>query len=222
MIGSRADTDDGPDEKAQLILELRRNGIRDQDVLAALEKTPRWLFIPETFQRHAHDDSALPIGRGQTISQPLVVALMTESLALHKRAKVLEIGTGSGYQAAILARLSRRVYTVERHRSLLREAEARFKTLDLHNVVTRFGDGREGWPEQAPFDRIMVTAAAPDVPGALVDQLGEGGVLVIPVGPEGLAQTLFRFERTAAGVVETDLGGVRFVPLLPGVDMNHD
>jgi protein-L-isoaspartate(D-aspartate) O-methyltransferase len=222
MIGSRADTEDRPDERARLILDLRRNGIADQAVLEAIEKTPRWLFIPETFQRHAHDDSALPIGRGQTISQPLVVAMMTSAMSLHRRAKVLEIGTGSGYQAAILARLSRRVYTIERHRLLLREAEARFRTLDLHNIVTQLGDGMKGWPGQAPFDRIMVTAAATEVPGALVDQLGEGGVMVIPVGRHEWTQTLLRLERTEDGLVESDLGGVRFVPLLPGVDMDND
>ena len=205
-------------EIAQLILSLRSNGITDQAVLSALEQTPREFFIPETFQRHAYDDSALPIGQGQTISQPLIVAMMTEALNLDKRCKVLEIGTGSGYQAAILSRLARRVYTVERHKPLLREAEALFKHFDLHNIVTRFADGMEGWPEQAPFDRIIVTAAPEEVPGALISQLKDGGRIVIPIGGEGRSQQLFAGTKNGSGVEWEDLGAVRFVPLLPGVE----
>ena len=205
-------------ERARLILTLRRNGISDQAVLTALEQTPREYFVPDTFLRHAYDDSALPIGRGQTISQPLVVAMMTEALALNKRCKVLEIGTGSGYQAAILSRLSRRVYTIERHKPLLRESESLFKHFDLHNIVTRYGDGMAGWPEQAPFDRIIVTAAAMEVPQALIDQLAPGGIIVAPVGDAHHPQKLLRGTRTEHGMDWVELGGVRFVPLLPGVE----
>ena len=205
------------EEKAGLILDLRRAGVNDMDVLHAIEEVPRELFVPETFRRHAYDNSALPIARGQTISQPLVVGMMTEALKLNRRCKVLEIGTGSGYQAVVLSLLARRVYTVERYRSLLKSAEALFRKLDRHNIVTRFDDGSKGWPEQAPFDRIMVTAASEDVPDALCDQLKEDGILVIPVGGgESLYQSLLRIERTGTGFREENLCEVRFVPLLPG------
>lgn len=209
-------------ERAQLILALRSNGILDQAVLAALEQTPRELFVPETFRDHAYDDSALPIGRAQTISQPLVVAMMTVALQVNRRCKVLEVGTGSGYQACVLSLLSRRVYTIERHKPLLREAEALFRHLDRFNVVTKFGDGALGWPEQVPFDRIMVTAAAPEIPQTLVDQLAIGGRIVVPVGDQSSTQRLLCGVRTEAGLDIEDLGEVRFVPLLPGVDSNHD
>lgn len=209
-------------ERARLILTLRRNGIMSQAVLTALEQTPRELFVPETFRRHAYDDSALPIGRGQTISQPLVVAMMTEALDLNRRCKVLEVGTGSGYQAAVLSRLSRRVYTVERHKPLLREAESLFRHLDLHNIVTKYGDGAAGWPEQAPFDRIIVTAAALDIPPVLVDQLAVGGRIVVPVGDQEMAQTLLCGVKTENGLELEEMGGVRFVPLLPGVEADRD
>ncbi len=209
-------------ERARLILTLRRNGILDQAVLTALEQTPRELFVPETFRRHAYDDSALPIGRGQTISQPFVVALMTEALKLDRRCKVLEVGTGSGYQAAVLSRLSRRVYTVERHKPLLREAESLFRHLDLHNIVTKYGDGATGWLEQAPFDRIIVTAAAMDVPPVLVDQLAVGGRIVVPVGDHDLPQVLLCGTKTEGGLELEEMGDVRFVPLLPGVEADRD
>ena len=208
-------------ERAQLILGLRQNGILNQTVLAALEAIPRELFVPETFARHAYDDSALPIGRGQTISQPLIVARMTDALDLTRRHKVLEIGTGSGYQAAVLSKLSRRVYTIERHKPLLREAESLFRILDLHNISTRFGDGAVGWAEQAPFDRIIVTAAAPDIPQALIDQLSIGGRLVVPVGPDGENKTLLLGIKAETGLELQELGGVRFVPLLPGVEAGN-
>lgn len=209
-------------ERARLILTLRRNGVMNQAVLSALEQTPRELFIPETFRRHAYDDSALPIGRGQTISQPLIVAMMTEALSLNRRCKVLEVGTGSGYQAAILSRLCRRVYTVERHKPLLREAELLFRHLDLHNIVTKYGDGAAGWPEQAPFDRIIVTAAAMDIPPVLVDQLAIGGRIVVPVGDQEMTQTLLCGTKTEDGLDLEEMGGVRFVPLLPGVEADRD
>lgn len=202
----------------RLLMELRRGGIGDHRVLGAIEKTPREMFVPAAFEDQAYENIALPIGNGQTVSQPYVVALMTESLELGDRDKVLEIGTGSGYQAAILSRLARRVFTVERHRELLREAERRFAALRLGNIVCRFGDGAKGWAEQAPFDRIVVTAAAPEIPAVLVSQLAPGGILIVPVGAEYRDQRLLRLCRRGDGenTVE-DLGWVRFVPLVPGL-----
>jgi protein-L-isoaspartate(D-aspartate) O-methyltransferase len=159
---------------------------------------------------------ALPIGSGQTISQPLVVAMMTQALELHDRLKVLEIGTGSGYQAAVLSRLVRRVYTIERHRALLHEAEARFTQLGFHNITTRAGDGTKGWPEQAPFDRILVTAAADgDIPKTLTDQLALGGIMIVPLGNDRRDQRVYRVRRTETGLQREELWPVRFVPLLP-------
>jgi len=201
----------------RLLMELRRCGIGDARVLGAIERTPRDLFVPLSFEDQAYENIALPIGSGQTISQPFVVALMTEALHVGERDKVLEIGTGSGYQAAILSRLARRVFTVERHRELLREAERRFAALRLGNIVCRLGDGFKGWPEQAPFDRIIVTAAAPEVPEALMEQLAEGGVLVMPVGAEYRDQQLLRLRREAGAIATEELGYVRFVPLVAGL-----
>jgi protein-L-isoaspartate(D-aspartate) O-methyltransferase len=201
---------------ARLIMELRRE-VSDTNVLAAIERTPRDLFVPPAFEEQAYDNVALPIGNGQTISQPLVVALMTQALDLSERHKVLEIGTGSGYQAAVLARLGRRVFTIERHRYLLREAEQRFARLRLSNITVRWGDGTKGWPEQAPFDRILVTAAAPDVPGHLIESLVDGGILVAPVGEERRDQKLLRVRRSGEAFEIEDLGAVRFVPLIEGL-----
>ena len=202
---------------AQLVLSLRAQGVTDPKVLHAIEKTPRELFTPDLFKERAFEDSALPIACGQTISQPFIVGLMTQALTLEPRARVLEIGTGSGYQTAILSRLSRLVYTVERYRTLMKEAEARFAVLGLTNVITRFGDGGEGWPEQAPFDRILVTAAMPDQPTRLLSQLKPSGVLVAPVG-KGPVQVLRRFVGDGKGAFrQENLGEVRFVPLLEGV-----
>jgi protein-L-isoaspartate(D-aspartate) O-methyltransferase len=203
--------------KLRLIMELRRTGIADARVLGAIERTPRELFVPDAFQDQAYENVALPIGNAQTISQPYVVALMTEKLELTGREKVLEIGTGSGYQAAILARLARRVFTVERHRELVREADKRFAALRLNNIVTRFGDGAKGWPEQGPFDRIIVTAAAPDVSPVLLDQLAPNGILVLPVGAEYHDQRLVRLRRRESDYETEDLAWVRFVPLVPGL-----
>jgi protein-L-isoaspartate(D-aspartate) O-methyltransferase len=202
---------------ARLVLGLRSQGVTDPTVLSAIEKTPRDLFVPDLFQERSWEDSALPIACGQTISQPFIVGLMTQALKLEPRARVLEIGTGSGYQTAVLSRLCRFVYSVERYRTLLAEAEARLRRLDLTNVFTRFGDGGDGWPEQAPFDRILVTAAAPGEPKALLSQLKSNGVLVAPVG-RGPVQQLQRYAADGKGgfVVET-LCDVRFVPLLDGV-----
>ena len=208
----RADT-----RLAKLVLGLRSGGVTEAAVLAAIEPTPRDLFVPNLFQERAWEDSALPIACGQTISQPLIVGLMTQALHLKPRHRVLEIGTGSGYQTAVLARIARYVYTVERYRTLLGEAEARLKSLGVQNVISRFGDGGEGWPEQAPFDRILVTAAAPEEPRKLLAQLKPNGVLVAPVG-RGPVQTLLRYVGDAKGAfVKEELGEVRFVPLLSGV-----
>ena len=202
----------------QLLLDaLKRSGVHDRKVLAAMEATPRDLFVPDLFEDRAWEDSALPIACGQTISQPLIVGLMTQALNISPRHRVLEIGTGSGYQTAVLSRLVRLVYSVERYRTLQNEAIDRFKALELTNIVTRFGDGGEGWPEQAPFDRVLVTAAAPGEPEALLSQLKPGGVLVAPVG-RGAVQTLYRYTREGdTGLHREALGEVRFVPLLDGV-----
>ncbi len=203
-------------QKIRLIMQLRSEGITDMRVLAALERVPRERFVPPSLAEHAYDNSALPIGRGQTISQPFVVAYMTQMLDVHDDMTVLEIGTGTGYQAAVLAQFCRRVYTVERHRAILRDAEMRFAKLGVTNITTRYGDGTKGWPEHAPFDRIMVTAGAPVVPPALVEQLAEDGVMVLPIGPDPLAQELVRVRRTADGHELDRLIGVRFVPLVAG------
>ena len=203
--------------KIRLIMELRQAGIADGRVLSALERAPREKFVPPMFEEQAYDNTALPISHGQTISQPYVVAFMTEALDLGERMRVLEIGTGSGYQAAVLARLCRRVYTIERYRSLLREAEARFKELGLHNITTRFGDGTKGWPEQAPFDRIIVTAAGREAPPPLLDQLAVGGVIVIPLQRTLYGQEVVRLRRGEEGFTSEELLPVRFVPLVAGV-----
>jgi protein-L-isoaspartate(D-aspartate) O-methyltransferase len=203
--------------KLRLLMELRGGGIADSRVLAAIEKTPRESFVPAAFADQAYENVALPIGHGQTVSQPWVVALMTEKLEVAARHIVLEIGTGSGYQTAILALLARRVFSIERQRELMRAAERRFTELRLANIVCRFGDGTKGWPEQGPFERIIVTAAALDVPAALIDALAPGGVLVAPVGEERREQRLIRIRRGTDGITCEDLGVVRFVPLVAGL-----
>ena len=205
------------EETAKLILALRTGGVSDPAVLNAIEKTPRQLFVPTQWQDRSWEDRALPIACGQTISQPLIVGLMTQALTLEQRSRVLEIGTGSGYQTSVLSPLSRLVYTVERYRTLLAEAESKFKTLGFTNIITRFGDGGEGWPEQAPFDRILVTAAMEAEPKALLAQLKPNGVLVAPIGRGGV-QSLKRYVGDGkGGFAREDLLDVRFVPLLPGV-----
>lgn len=200
--------------RIRLVMELRREGITDTRVLSAIERIPREAFVPPAFHDRAYDNTALPIGEGQTISQPAVVAYMTQELKLGARMKVLEIGTGSGYQAAVLSKLCRRVYTIERHRALLAEAEERFKALRLHNITTRLGDGAKGWPEQAPLDRIIVTAAAEAIPEALVGQLAPGGIMVLPAGARPDEQRLLRVRRTEDGYDVDELWPVRFVPLV--------
>ena len=213
----KTDKDSPETRLARLILGLRSQGVSDPAVLKAIESTPRDLFTPDLFQDRAWEDSALPIACGQTISQPFIVGLMTQALGLEARARVLEIGTGSGYQTTVLSKLSRLVYTVERYRTLMGEAESRFKALGLTNVITRFGDGGLGWPEQAPFDRILVTAAAPDEPKALLTQLKPNGVLVAPIG-KGPVQSLKRYSGDGQGGFSVEvLTDVRFVPLLDGV-----
>ena len=203
--------------KLRLLMDLRRAGIADQRVLGAIERVPRERFVPPTFLDQAYENVALPIGQGQTVSQPYVVARMTEALEVGERHKVLEIGTGSGYQAAVLALLCRRVFSIERHRPLLREAEARLAELRVHNVTLRYGDGTKGWPEQAPFDRIIVTAAAAELPNILAESLVPDGVLVAPVGEERREQRLIRIRRTADGFAREELAAVRFVPLVAGL-----
>lgn len=205
--------------KIRLIMHLRRHGITDTNVLGAIERVPREEFVPDMFHDQAYEDRAIPIGLGQTISQPLVVATMSQTLELNDRMKVLEIGTGSGYQAAILSRLCRRVYSMERHKPLLDIAEERFRRMNIRNITTLVGDGMKGWPIQAPFDRIIVTAAAKgEAPRELLYQLAIGGIMVVPEGPDGTAQTLIRYVRVAEHEFTTQaLLPVRFVPLLPDV-----
>ncbi|MGK2924532.1 MAG: protein-L-isoaspartate(D-aspartate) O-methyltransferase [Lysobacterales bacterium] len=202
----------------RLVRRLRDHGIRDERVLQAIAATPRHEFVDEALSSRAYEDTALPIGLGQTISQPWVVAKMTEAvLDGGSPGKVLEVGTGSGYQAAILACLVPQLFTVERIEELLKLARRRFHKLGLHNIYTRHADGHLGWPSQAPFDGIIVTAAASHVPAELVEQLKVGGLLVVPVERGGM-QRLLAIRRSEEGSEETDLGGVIFVPLLSGLN----
>lgn len=202
------------DGRLRLILQLRHCGISDLRVLNAIERVPREFFVPSAFAHQAWENVALPIGCGQTISQPEVVARMTEALEVDDRMRVLEIGTGSGYQTAVLSNLCRRVYTVERHRELLQQAESRLSALRRRNITARPGDGTLGWPEQAPFERILVTAAAIDIPPRLAGQLAIGGIMVVPIGDDSANQQIVRVRRTGAGLDIADLGPVRFVPLI--------
>ncbi len=199
-----------------LIGQLIRQGIHDERVLAAMANVPREAFVDEAFAHQAWENMALPIGFGQTISQPYIVARMTEQLLIGKPNSVLEIGTGSGYQTAVLAQLVNHVYSVERIKTLQYQAKRRLQRLDLHNVSTRHGDGWAGWPTKAPFDAIIVTAAAQVVPDALVQQLKVGGRLIIPVGENRGEQKLLLIEKTASQVRSEVLEAVRFVPLVHG------
>lgn len=203
-------------EKAKLIMALRGQGILSSEVLSAMEKIPREDFLPNALRAHAYENASLPIAAGQTISQPYVVARMTEGLRLNQRHRVLEIGTGSGYQACVLALLCRRVYTIERLRPLLVSAENRFRRLHLSNITARLGDGARGWPEAAPFDRIIVTCQMAALSEMLVSQLKDGGILIAPVGPSGHEQ-LIRVTRKGDQLDEEELMPVRFVPMLTGV-----
>jgi protein-L-isoaspartate(D-aspartate) O-methyltransferase len=204
------------DERMQFLLTLRRRGIADQAVLRAMDEVPRERFVSREMARNAYADHAMPIDCGQTISQPYVVAYMTEQLGLLPHHRVLEVGTGSGYQAAVLSRLAREVLSIERYRTLAEQARGRLRDLGYDNVEVIVGDGLAGVPDRAPFDRILVTAAAEEVPQTLVDQLGEGGAMVLPVGPHDGPQYIVKLTRTAADLTRESLIGVRFVPLLPG------
>ena len=201
----------------QYVLMLRARGITDRRVLSTMEQVPRHVFATENFQHLAYEDMALPIASGQTLSQPSIVAKMTQALDINPRNKVLEIGTGSGYQAAILAKLSRRVYTVERHKILARAAAKKLEELNIANVTVMTSDGSIGLPEQAPFDRIILTAAAEDPPAPLLAQLKEGGIMVLPVGQTDTVQTLIKVTKSADGLDYEELNQVRFVPLLEGM-----
>ena len=205
------------ERKMRFLFTLRSKRVTDARVLTAMERIDRGQFVRGLFAERAYEDTPLPIACGQTISQPSVVGLMTQALNVGPRDKVLEIGTGSGYQAAILSQLARRVYTVERHRRLVREAQEVFDALDLTNITAIVADGSRGLPEQAPFDRIIVTAAAEDPPGPLLAQLREGGIMVLPVGQSDAVQSLIRVTRTASGYDYEELRPVRFVPLVEGL-----
>ena len=208
---------DAAERKMRFLYALRSKGVTDSRVLEAMERVDRGAFVKGIFADRAWEDVPLPIGCGQTISQPSVVGLMTQALAVTPRDKVLEVGTGSGYQAAVLSFLARRVYTVERFRSLAREAEALFRRLDLANVTALAADGSHGLPDQAPFDRILVTAAAEDPPGPLLAQLRIGGIMVVPVGQSDTVQSLIKVTRGEDGYDYEELRPVRFVPLLEGL-----
>jgi len=203
--------------KIQLIMSLRNQGVRDMRVLEAIEKVPRELFVEPSFADQSYADQALPIACGQTISQPFIVGLMTDRLKIEADHKVLEIGTGSGYQSAILSMLCRRLYTMERYRTLANSAASRFKELKIGNITQIVGDGIKGWPKQAPFHRIIVTAAAKEVPPALISQLTPDGVMVIPLEEKAGKQDLYRITRTEQGYDSEHLVAVRFVPLVEGV-----
>ncbi len=195
--------------------QIAARGVRDRRVLEAMRTVPREAFVPERLAEFAHDDTPLPIGEDQTISQPYVVALMAEALELGPGDRVLEIGAGSGYAAAVLSRIAREVWAVERHESLALQAQARMDRLGYFNVHIMHGDGTLGWPEHAPYEAIVVAAGGPEVPPALLDQLAEGGRLVIPIGPDPRTQSLVRVRRRSDGsYLHEDLGAVRFVPLI--------
>jgi protein-L-isoaspartate(D-aspartate) O-methyltransferase len=204
-----------PNRSEMLVQQLAERGVRDPLVLEAMASVPRELFVPPAYARYAYVDSPLPIKQGQMISQPYMVARMIEAAGIDRTSRVLEVGTGSGYAAAVLAHIASEVYTIERHAELARDAEARLARLDIHNAFVRHGDGTLGWPEKAPFDAIVVAAGAPEAPRALVEQLGPGGRLVIPIGMTAWEQRLVRIARIGPGEVSVqDLGAVVFVPLI--------
>lgn len=202
--------------RMQFLLGLRKRGIGDPAVLRAMDEVPREHFVESSFVDKAYADQALPIACGQTISQPYVVAFMTEQLGVQASHRVLEVGTGSGYQAAVLSRLAREVISVERYRTLAETARRRLAALGYDNVEVLVGDGLSGAPERAPYDRIMVTAAAETIPDSLVGELADGGVMVLPLGPHAGPQQLVKLTKGEQGIKQEDLIGVRFVPLLPG------
>lgn len=215
--GREDDTDDLAERKMRFLFALRSRGVTDARVLSAMERVDRGAFVRGIFAERAYEDMPLPIACGQTISQPSVVGLMTQALQVGPRDTVLEIGTGSGYQAAVLSALARRVYTVDRHRRLVREASELFTAMGLPNVVAISADGSRGLPDQAPFDRILVTAAAEDPPGPLLSQLKLGGIMVLPVGQSDTVQSLIRVTRREGGFDYEELRPVRFVPLVEGL-----
>ena len=205
------------ERKMQFLFSLRSRGVTNKRVLNAMERVDRGKYIRGTFEDRAYEDTPLPIACGQTISQPSIVALMTEALDVQPRDKVLEIGTGSGYQAAILSQLARRVYTVDRHSRLVGEARAVFEAEDFTNIIALIADGSRGLPDQAPFDRIILTAASEDPPSPLLAQLRVGGIMVLPVGQSDTVQTLVKVVKTEDGLDYHELRSVRFVPLLEGL-----
>jgi protein-L-isoaspartate(D-aspartate) O-methyltransferase len=211
------DEDDIAERQMRFLFGLRSHGVTDKRTLSAMEKVDRGQFVTGTFAARAYEDVPLPIACGQTISQPSVVGLMTQALDVQPRDVVLEVGTGSGYQAAVLSHLARRVYTVDRHRRLVRDAVALFTRLDLRNVTALVADGSRGLPDQAPFDRILVTAAAEDPPGPLLAQLKIGGIMVLPVGQSDHVQSLIKVTRLEKGYDYQELRPVRFVPLVEGL-----
>lgn len=202
--------------KIRLILELRETGINDSKVLSAIERIPREKFIPENFRNQAYENIALPIGENQTISQPFIVAKMTQLLELKQTHKILEIGTGSGYQTSVLSLLCRRVYTIERIRSLLEEAEAKFLKLKLTNIVSKYADGNLGWKEQIPFDRIIFTAATKNIPKIFFDHIQNGGIIVCPVVKNN-NQCLVQYKKIDNKIKEIVFDQVVFVPNLKGI-----
>ncbi len=208
--------------KMQFLFALRSRGVTDPAVLTAMEQIDRGLFVRGLFSERAYEDTPLPISCGQTISQPSVVGLMTQALEVTSRDKVLEVGTGSGYQAAILSQLARRVYTVDRHKRLVQEARGIIDQLGIVNITSLISDGSFGLPDQAPFDKIIVTAAAEDPPGPLLAQLKIGGIMVVPVGQSDAVQSLIRVRKTEDGLDYDELRSVRFVPLLEGVAREND
>ena len=219
MTDDAPDFETGAERQMRFVYALRSHGVTDARVLTAMERIDRGQFVRGLFAMRAYEDMPLPIACGQTISQPSVVGLMTQALQVNARDTVLEVGTGSGYQAAVLSQLARRVYTVDRHRRLVREAQALFRELGLVNITAFVGDGSFGLPDQAPFDRIIVTAAAEDPPGPLLAQLKIGGIMVVPVGQSDAVQSLIKVTRHETGFDYEELRPVRFVPLVEGVSV---
>jgi len=213
---SKAPHNQQDDDRMEFLLTLRRRGIADQAVLRAMDEVPRERFVEPTFADSAYADQALPIACGQTISQPYVVAYMTEQLKVESQHRVLEVGTGSGYQAAVLSHLAREVVSVERYRTLAEEARARLKALSYENVDIVVGDGFAGVPDRTPYDRIIVTAAAETIPEALLDQLADGGIMILPLGSHDGSQHIIKLTKSVTGIRRENLIPVRFVPMLPG------
>ncbi|HEV8465137.1 MAG TPA: protein-L-isoaspartate(D-aspartate) O-methyltransferase [Pseudolabrys sp.] len=213
---SKAPHNQQDDDRMEFLLTLRRRGIADQGVLRAMDEVPRERFVEPTFAGSAYADQALPIACGQTISQPYVVAYMTEQLEMESHHRVLEVGTGSGYQAAVLSHLAREVVSVERYRTLAEEARERLKALGYENVDIVVGDGFAGEPDRAPYDRIIVTAAAETIPEALLDQLADGGIMILPLGSHDGSQHIIKLTKSVTGIRRENLIPVRFVPMLPG------